>query len=1072
MKKKQHFLLFVLVALVGLHVTAAIPSGYYNTALGKTDQELMTSLHKIVRGHNLRSYQNLWSDFRTTDCNGSIIIDRYSTTQFTYSTDQCGTYNALGDCYNREHSVPNSWWGATQDTMYSDLYHMYPVDGWVNNQRGNYPFGDCANGTACGTGKLGTCTHSGYSGTVFEVADEYKGDFARTYFYMVVRYMDRVGSWTSGQGSAVFTNSSYKHLTPWAISQLLEWHRNDPVSTLESNRNEAVYGIQRNRNPFIDHPELAEFLWGNYTGTAWTGSASTSPVISSPSNGSTINVGTNTGSGVSKTITVKGVYLTKSVTVSVSGSGFSVTPTTLTAAAVNAGTSITVTYNGTATNATGTLTFSSSELTCTVTLTATYNTGGGSGGTETIETWEGCTNYGSYNTTSIQGHAFAWTVNNVGIWSGDPNCNDVLSCRFGKNADSYIEMAEDVTDGASMVTFYAAKWNNNEATPTLQLLYSTNGGSTWTSVGTCSPTATWQQYIFNLNVTGNVRFKIQQTAGARLNIDDIAITSNNGAVVNPQITAPTNGSTVNVGTIAATGSSVSKTISVKGSDLTKALNVSVSGTGFSVSPTTISAANANTGTTITVTYTSSTAGDATGTLTISSSEASVTVNLTASKTANPQITAPTNGSTINVGTIAATGSSVSKTISVKGSDLTKALNVSVSGTGFSVTPTTISAANANIGTTITVTYTSSTAGNATGTLTISSSEASVTVNLTASKTANPQITSPTNGSTVNVGTIAATGTSVSKTISVKGSDLTKALNVSVSGTGFSVTPTTISAANANTGTTITVTYTSSTAGNATGTLTISSSEASVMVNLTASKIASPTISITSVPAMEAEQDGVSSVVQGSVSADNNNANITLSVEGNFELSLNRYYWSRTLTLDPTGEVFYVRLADTGTVGEYYGSITATTGVVSAYADIQGTVTAKPFKIGDVNMDGEVDINDITSLISYVLGNTVSPFDNQAANVNGDDTIDINDITQLISIVLGASQSALKAGTWDAVPVEGGILIENYSGEMLEVYNMDADCCAVMMCDGETVVDLPQGIYLVSGDTASRKVVVK
>ena len=970
MKKKQHFLLFVLVALVGLHVTAAIPSGYYNTALGKTDQELMTSLHKIVRGHNLRTYQNLWSDFRTTDCNGSIIIDRYSTTQFTYSTDQCGTYNALGDCYNREHSVPNSWWGATQDTMYSDLYHMYPVDGWVNNQRGNYPFGDCANGTACGTGKLGTCTHSGYSGTVFEVADEYKGDFARTYFYMVVRYMDRVGSWTSGQGSAVFTNSSYKHLTPWAISQLLEWHRNDPVSTLESNRNEAVYGIQRNRNPFIDHPELAEFLWGNYTGTAWTGSASTSPVISSPSNGSTINVGTNTGSGVSKTITVKGVYLTKSVTVSVSGSGFSVTPTTLTAAAVNAGTSITVTYNGTATNATGTLTFSSSELTCTVTLTATYNTGGGSGGTETIETWEGCTNYGSYNTTSIQGHAFAWTVNNVGIWSGDPNCNDVLSCRFGKNADSYIEMAEDVTDGASMVTFYAAKWNNNEATPTLQLLYSTNGGSTWTSVGTCSPTATWQQYIFNLNVTGNVRFKIQQTAGARLNIDDIAITSNNGAVVNPQITAPTNGSTVNVGTIAATGSSVSKTISVKGSDLTKALNVSVSGTGFSVSPTTISAANANTGTTITVTYTSSTAGDATGTLTISSSEASVTVNLTASKTANPHITAPTNGSTINVGTIAATGSSVSKTISVKGSDLTKALNVSVSGTGFSVTPTTISAANAN------------------------------------------------------------------------------------------------------TGTTITVTYTSSTAGNATGTLTISSSEASVMVNLTASKIASPTISITSVPAMEAEQDGVSSVVQGSVSADNNNANITLSVEGNFELSLNRYYWSRTLTLDPTGEVFYVRLADTGTVGEYYGSITATTGVVSAYADIQGTVTAKPFKIGDVNMDGEVDINDITSLISYVLGNTVSPFDNQAANVNGDDTIDINDITQLISIVLGASQSALKAGTWDAVPVEGGILIENYSGEMLEVYNMDADCCAVMMCDGETVVDLPQGIYLVSGDTASRKVVVK
>ena len=970
MKKKQHFLLFVLVALVGLQATAAIPSGYYNTALGKTDQELMTSLHKIVRGHNLRTYQNLWTDFKSTDCNGSIIIDRYSTSQFTQGSDQCGSYSGVGDCYNREHSVPNSWWGASQDTMYSDLYHVYPVDGWVNNQRGNYPFGDCANGTACGTGKIGTCTHSGYSGTVFEVADEYKGDFARSYFYMVVRYMNRVGSWTSGLGSVVFTNSSYKHLTPWAISQLLEWHRNDPVSTLESNRNEAVYSLQRNRNPFIDHPELAEYLWGNYTGSAWTGSASTSPVISSPSNGSTINVGTNTGSGVSKTITVKGVYLTQSVTVSVSGNGFSVTPTTLTAAAVNEGTSIMVTYNGTATNATGTLTIRSSELTCTATLTATYNSGGGSGGTTTIETWEGCTNYGSYNTTSIQGHAFAWNVNDVGIWSGDTHCNDMLSCRFGKNTDSYIEMAEDVSGGASMVTFYAAKWSNSEATPTLQLLYSTNGGSTWNAVGTCSPNATWQQYIFNLNVTGNVRFKIQQTAGARLNIDDIAITSNDGPVTNPQITSPTNGSTVNVGTITGTGTSVSKTISVKGSDLTQALTVSVSGTGFSVSPTTISAANANAGTTITVTYTSSTTGNATGTLTIGSSEASVVVNLTASKTASPQITMPTNGSTVNVGTIPATGSSVTKMISVKGSNLTQALNVSVSGTGFSVSPTTISATNANTGTTITVTYTSSTAGDATGTLTIGSSEASVTV------------------------------------------------------------------------------------------------------NLTASKIAAPTISITALERIEAEQDGASSYVQGTVSAENNSANIILSVDGNFELSLNRNQWSRTLTLDPTGEVFYVRLADTGTVGDYYGTVTATAGSLSAYADVQGTVTAKPFKIGDVNMDGEVDINDITSLISYVLGNAVSPFDTQAANVNGDNAIDINDITELISRVLGNSKSSVKTGKWDAVPVEGGILIENYGGEMLEVYDMDANCCAVMMCDGETVLDLPQGIYLVSGDTASRKVVVK
>ena len=538
MKKNLINLMLLLMALVGLQAAAAIPNGYYNGSLGKSDRDLMLSLHQKVNGHYEIYYNKLWERFKTTDCSNNTIIDRYADTQFTYQDDQCGNYNAIGDCYNREHSVPNSWWGGGQentDTMYSDLFHIYPVDGWVNMERANYPFGDCANGTVKGTGKLGRCTHSGYSGTVFEVADEYKGDFARSYFYMVVRYMDRVGSWTNGLGSVVFTNSSYKHLTPWAISQLLEWHRNDPVSTLESNRNDAVYGIQHNRNPFIDHPELAEYLWGNRTGLPWTGSASTDPILTSPSNGSTINVGTNTGNGVSKEITVKGYYLSAAVNVSVTGTGFSVMPTTLSAAAVNAGATIIVTYNGTAPNATGRLTISSNEVTSNVTLTATYNTGGGGGGTETIETWEGCNGYGNYSNTFIQGHAFAWNVNNVGIYSGDSNTNGSMSCRFGKNADSYIEMAEDLTEGASKVTLYAAKYGS-DATATIQLQYSTDGGTTWTTVGTCQANATWQQYIFNVNVRGNVRFKIAQTSGSRLNIDDIAITSNPGTpVINPMI---------------------------------------------------------------------------------------------------------------------------------------------------------------------------------------------------------------------------------------------------------------------------------------------------------------------------------------------------------------------------------------------------------------------------------------------------------------------------------------------------------------------------------------------------------
>ena len=865
MKNLLRNISLLLMALIGMLATAAVPSGYYNNAQSKSDQALMSALHQIIKGHTKRGYDQLKTDFKTTDCNGNIIIDRYSDSQFTYDTDFCGTYNSVGDCYNREHSIPNSWWGgSSSDTAYTDLHHLIPTDGWVNSERGNLPFGNCANGTPKGTGKRGTCTFSGYNGTVFEVADEYKGDFARMYFYFAVRYMTRISSYTSGLGNVVFTSGNYKCLTTWAINQLLEWHRNDPVSTLETTRNDAVYGLQRNRNPFVDYPELVEYIWGNMQGNAWNSGSTPTPTLTSPTNGSTVNVGTNTGNGVSKTINVSGSNLTKALTVSVSGTGFTVTPTSITAANANAGTTITVTYNGTATNATGTLTISSSEVSSTVHLTASYNSG--SGPDEVIETWEGCT-VGGYWTQEVQGAAFKWYFSNAGLYARDnDHWNGSLGCCFGKNADSYIQMSEDVTGGASKLTFYAAKYGN-DANPTMKIHYSTNGGSTWTEVATCTLNGTWQQYSYNLNLTGNVRFKFVQTAGSRLNIDDIAITSNAGTLANPQITAPAD------------------------------------------------------------------------------------------------------------------------------------------------------------------------------------------------------------GSTVNVGTIAANETSVSKVITVKGTDLTKALNVSVSGTGFSVTPSTISAANANNGTNVTVTYTSSTAGNATGTLTISSSEASTTVNLTASKIAMPVITISSLNVMEADQNGESTIVQGTVSANNNDEDIQLSVmEGNFEISLNRLNWAQTLTLDASGEVFYVRLANTSNAGEFYGSLSATTSIASAYADLQGTVHEKSILYGDVNMDGTISISDVTTLIDYLLGTQVEEFDILAADVNQDNAISIGDVTALIDKLLNPT-SALMANSWYAVPVANGIAINNPMGEMIEIYNLDGDCLT-STDDRQSEIVLPVGIYMVSGDMISHKVVVK
>lgn len=226
--------------------------------------------------------------YKDSDCypGTNQIWDMYSTKKWTYSSEQCGSsgYSAVGDCYNREHSMPKSWFNS-DSPMYSDGFHIYPTDGKVNSQRSNFPFGECANGTTLSApsgiqalGKLGASTFSGYTGTVFEPVDEYKGDFARTYFYMAACYNDRIASWNSD----MLANNSYPCFTTWAVNLLLKWHRQDPVSEKETNRNDAVYGYQKNRNPFIDHPELAEYIWGDKIGTGWEPGGTVTPAITLP----------------------------------------------------------------------------------------------------------------------------------------------------------------------------------------------------------------------------------------------------------------------------------------------------------------------------------------------------------------------------------------------------------------------------------------------------------------------------------------------------------------------------------------------------------------------------------------------------------------------------------------------------------------------------------------------------------------------------------------------------------------------------------------------------------------------
>jgi len=269
---KQNILLLSLLLLL-FTTRAQIPNGYYNNATG-SGATLKTQLYNIIKGHTEKSYDYLWTSFQVTDKkpNGKVW-DMYSDVpngtppyEFTFVTDQCGSYSGEGSCYNREHSWPKSWFNEGYP-MYTDMFHLVPTDGYVNGMRSNYPYGEVgsATWTSQNGSRLGSCATPGYNGTVFEPRDEYKGDFARAYFYMATRYEDVNASWHSydPNAEAVLLNNTFPFFKTWFLNMLGEWHVQDPVSTKEIDRNNNIYNLyQHNRNPFIDHPEYVYAIWG------------------------------------------------------------------------------------------------------------------------------------------------------------------------------------------------------------------------------------------------------------------------------------------------------------------------------------------------------------------------------------------------------------------------------------------------------------------------------------------------------------------------------------------------------------------------------------------------------------------------------------------------------------------------------------------------------------------------------------------------------------------------------------------------------------------------------------------
>lgn len=283
--RKTLFILISLVLCASFALAEEMPEGYYDAVNGTKDGELKGTLKKIIRNHTVMAYgsgsNSSWYVFYYSDQDeNGYCMDMYC--------DDWKKFGAPGDAVsgcNVEHSFAKSWWGGAKNDAYKDCYHLNPSNSTVNSSRSNYPLGvPVKEIKTSGSLKIGKIHHEelNVDFNVFEPKDEYKGDFARAYFYMATCYgKDINGNYDPTICSAyqgwrldnkdvgskfAMQNDNYLEFQPWEQEVLITWHRQDPVSVKEIKRADAVSNFQHNRNPFIDYPFLAEYIWGDHAG--------------------------------------------------------------------------------------------------------------------------------------------------------------------------------------------------------------------------------------------------------------------------------------------------------------------------------------------------------------------------------------------------------------------------------------------------------------------------------------------------------------------------------------------------------------------------------------------------------------------------------------------------------------------------------------------------------------------------------------------------------------------------------------------------------------------------------------
>lgn len=286
----KRILSFFLLSTLFINTLAQAPANYYDGTANLTGYPLKTKLNQILSAATDLGYGALWITYATSDVdryyeNNGTLLDMYSEKPAgpdsyeyvigasTSGGNQCGSQNQNneGFCYNREHSLPKTYFGGQNATpMANDAHFVIPTDYYVNSKRESFPYGETANPTLTFTNgsKIGACNFPGYSGVIFEPINEFKGDLARMQLYFVTRYQHRLASFSQFQNaSSPLDGTVDRGLQQWYLNLMLKWAAQDPVSQRERDRNNAIYARQGNRNPFIDHPEWISMIWSSTLST-------------------------------------------------------------------------------------------------------------------------------------------------------------------------------------------------------------------------------------------------------------------------------------------------------------------------------------------------------------------------------------------------------------------------------------------------------------------------------------------------------------------------------------------------------------------------------------------------------------------------------------------------------------------------------------------------------------------------------------------------------------------------------------------------------------------------------------